>query len=85
MNGATGMTYETDGGGWKGIRWRRDDETIVTLRSGIAKHFVASMTTLATGARNRAARLNDYYEFKRSAIEEGRTEKMKRIVIRAGS
>ncbi len=84
LNGATGMTYETDGGGWKGIRWRRDDETIVTLRSGIAKHFVASMTTLATGARNRAARLNDFYEFRRSAIEEGRTEKMKRIVLVPG-
>jgi hypothetical protein len=84
LNGATGMTYETDGGGFKGINWKRDDDTIVTLRSGIAKHFIASMTTLETAARNRAARLADYYAFRRSAIEEGRTEKMKRIVILAG-
>lgn len=84
LNGATGMTYETDSGGFKGINWRREDDTIVTFRSGIAKHFVASMTTLDTAARNREARLKDYYEFKRSAIEEGRTEKMKRIVIVAG-
>lgn len=84
LNGATGMTYETDGGGFKGINWRRDDDTIVTLRSAIAKHYVASMTTLETAARSREARLRDYYEFKRSAIEEGRTEKMKRIVLLPG-
>ena len=46
LNGAIGMTYETDGGGFKGLRWTRDDGTIVTLRSAIAKHFVASMATL---------------------------------------
>jgi hypothetical protein len=84
LNGATGMTYETDGGGFKGINWRRDDDTIVTLRSGIAKHFVASMTTLSVAARNREARLGDYYRFKQTAIEEGRTETMKRIVLVPG-
>ena len=81
LNGATGMTYETDGGGFKGRRWTRDDGTIVTLRSAIAKHFVASMTTLETASRNRVARLQDYAEFRRKAMEESRTERMKRIVI----
>ncbi|MDX6694023.1 MAG: hypothetical protein QOF02_1626 [Blastocatellia bacterium] len=84
LNGATGMTYETDGGGFKGINWKRDDDTIVTLRSGIAKHFVASLTTLETAARNRSERLLDYYEFKRRAIEEGRSERMKRVVLLPG-
>jgi hypothetical protein len=84
LNGATGMTYETDGGGWKGLRWKRDDDTLVTLRSGIAKHFVASLTTLATAASNREARLKDFYEFKRSAIEEGRTGRVRRFVILPG-
>lgn len=81
LNGATGMTYETDGGGFKGRRWTRDDGTIVTLRSAIAKHFVASMTTLDTASRNRAARLQDYAEFRRKAMDESRTDRMKRIVI----
>jgi Zinc carboxypeptidase len=85
LNGATGMTYETDGGGTKGLRWKRDDDTIVTLRSGVAKHFVASMTTLEVATRNRAARLKDYYAFRQSAVEEGRTELMKRIVLLPGS
>ncbi len=81
LNGATGMTYETDGGGFKGRKWTRDDGTIVTLRSAIAKHYVASMTTLDTAARNRVARMQDYAEFRRKAMDEARTEKMKRIVI----
>jgi hypothetical protein len=81
LNGATGMTYETDGGGFKGLRWTRDDGTIVTLRSAIAKHYVASMTTLETAARNRAARLQDFYDFRRQAMEDARRERMKKIVI----
>lgn len=84
LNGATGMTYETDGGGFKGLRWKRDDDTIVTLRSGIAKHYVASLTTLETAARNREARLRDYYEFKRSGIQEAHSGDIKRIVLIPG-
>jgi Zinc carboxypeptidase len=80
LNGAIGMTYETDGGGFKGLRWTRDDGTIVTLRSAIAKHFVASMTTLETLAANRAARLQDFYDFRKSALDSN-TDKLKRIVI----
>jgi hypothetical protein len=85
LNGATGMTYETDSGGSKGYRWKRDDDTIVTLRSGIAKHFIASMTTLETAATNRASRLSDYYDFRRDAVEEGRRGAVKRFVILPGS
>ncbi|MGH9944997.1 MAG: M14 family zinc carboxypeptidase, partial [Pyrinomonadaceae bacterium] len=85
LNGATGMTFETDAGGPRGYNWRRDDDTIITFRTGIAKHFVASLTVLETAAQNRAARLGDYYEFKRSALEEGRTEPLKRFVIVPGN
>jgi len=81
LNGAIGMTYETDGGGFKGLRWTRDDGTIATLRSAIAKHYVASMTTLETLSKNRASRLQDFYDFRRTAIEETGRERLKRIVI----
>jgi hypothetical protein len=80
LNGAIGMTYETDGGGFKGLRWTRDDGTIVTLRSAIAKHFVASMTTLETLAANKQARLQDFYDFRKGALE-ARNERLQRIVI----
>ncbi|MGC2239042.1 MAG: M14 family zinc carboxypeptidase [Pyrinomonadaceae bacterium] len=80
LNGAIGMTYETDGGGFKGLRWTRDDGTIVTLRSALAKHYVASMTTLEVLSKNKNQRLQDYYDFRRSAVE-ARNEKLQRIVI----
>lgn len=81
LNGAIGMTYETDGGGFKGLRWTRDDGTIVTFRSSIAKHFVASMTTLGQTAANREARLRDFYEFRSRAMAEASKSAMKRVVI----
>ncbi|HEX8286917.1 MAG TPA: M14 family zinc carboxypeptidase [Pyrinomonadaceae bacterium] len=81
LNGAIGMTYETDGGGFKGLRWTRDDGSIVTLRSAIAKHYVASMTTLETIAKNKTQRLQDFYDFRRNALAEANNERVKRIVI----
>jgi hypothetical protein len=32
LMGATGMTYETDGGGWKGLLWRREDGSLLSFR-----------------------------------------------------
>jgi hypothetical protein len=84
LNGAIGMTYETDGGGFKGIRWTRDDGSIVTLRSAIAKHFVASMTTLEQTARNKVERLKDFYEFRAKAMSDASASRMKRVVIVPG-
>ncbi len=81
LNGAIAMTYETDGGGTKGLNWTRDDGTIATLRSSIAKHYVASLTTLETTASNRSQRLKDYYDFRVKALAEHARADMKRIII----
>ncbi len=70
LHGATGMTYETDGGGPLGYRWTRDDGTILTLRDGIAKHVTASIATVITAAANREARLRDYRDFFESSLKE---------------
>jgi len=83
FQGATGMTYETDGG--PSYATRRDDGTISTFRDGIAHHFIASLTTLETAAKNREARLRDYDAFRRSALDEAATDKMKRIVLVPGT
>ncbi len=85
LNGATGMTYETDGGGYKGYAWARDDGTVLTFEDGIAKHFTASLATLRTTAEHREARLNDYYEFFRSGMNEFASGRdWKRFVIVPG-
>src|SRR3989449_4723825 len=83
FQGATGMTYETDGG--PEFRKRRDDGSITTFRDGIAHHFVASLATLETTAKNRQSRLQDYYDFRRSALAEAATDRIKRVVIVPGN
>jgi len=81
LHGATGMTYETDGGGGKGVRWRRGDGTVLTFKDGIAHHFVASLSTIETAAENREARLESYYDYFDSALEEGRDDRMQSVVL----
>ncbi|MBV9644736.1 MAG: hypothetical protein JO334_14325 [Verrucomicrobia bacterium] len=70
LHGATGMTYETDGGGPLGYKWLRSDGTLVTLRAGIAKHVTASLATVAVAAANRQARLRDYRDFFETSLRE---------------
>lgn len=82
LHGAIGMTYETDGGGYKGYRWARDDATVLTFADGIAKHFTASLATLRTTAEHRQDLLRDYHEFFRSGMDEfAAARDWKRIVI----
>ena len=81
LNGATGMTFETDGGGPKGLNWTRDDGTIVTFRSSIAKHYVASLTTLETTAKNKVERIKDFYNFRAKGLADAGAGKLKRVVI----
>jgi len=85
MHGATGMTYEVDGGGRKGLAWRRADDTVITFRQAISHHFTASIATVRTAVENRQARLADFYEFFRSAIEEGRTGPVRSFVFEPGN
>ncbi|MES2123940.1 MAG: M14 family zinc carboxypeptidase [Gemmatimonadota bacterium] len=82
LNGATGMTFETDGG--PRLATRKDDGTVTSFRDGIAHHFVATMATAATLAANRTARLNDYYDFFATALAEP-TGRVRRVVIAPGS
>ncbi len=72
LHGAIGMTYETDGGGGRGLRWRRDDGSVVTFRDGIAHHFVASLATVRTAVENGERLLRDFAGFFRTAVERGR-------------
>lgn len=66
MQGAIGMTYETDGGG--NLALRRDDGTVVTMLDGMRRHFVASLTTIETAVAHREQRLRDALAFARGSI-----------------
>jgi hypothetical protein len=66
LQGAIGMTYETDGGG--NLALRRDDETVVTMLDGMSRHFTASLATLETAVRYREERLRDMAAFARASV-----------------
>ena len=85
LAGAIGMTYETDGGGWRGLLYRRPDGTLLSNRDGIAKHYTTAYATFMTTAANKDARLKDYLAFRQRAITEGRTLAMKRVVLVPGT
>lgn len=83
LTGAMGTTYETDGG--PALLKRRDDGTLLSLRDGIAKHYVASIATFETSARHAREMVRDYAAFRQRAVHEGRTGTMKRVVFVPGS
>lgn len=81
--GATGMTFESDGGPELAIR--KSDGSVTTFREGIAHHVVASLATLRTLAAGRTARLLDYHDFFASALTEPSRRPFRRVVVEAGS
>jgi hypothetical protein len=80
--GATGMTFETDGGPELAIR--KSDGSITTFREGIAHHVVASFATLEALAANRTARLRDYRAFHASALTAPASRAFRRVMIAPG-
>ena len=85
LTGAIGMTYETDGGGHRGIVIRRADGSLLSFRDGIAKHYVTALATIQATAERRRERVADYLAFRQGAINAGRTGTMKRVVFLPGS
>lgn len=84
LNGSVGLTFETDGGGGKGLAWEREDGTILTLRDGVLHHHTGTMAVLKVTAENKDQRLRDFYQYKKTAIDEGRKEAMKQVVLLPG-
>lgn len=84
LNGAIGMTFETDGGGSQGLQLERADGTRSSLRGAIAKHYSGSMAVLTATANDRETLLRDFYNFRKSGMEEGRQGSARQYVLLEG-
>jgi hypothetical protein len=84
LNGATGMTFETDGGGSQGLRLERADKTHSSLRGGAAKHFTGSYAVLRATAENKEQRLLDFYYFRKTGMEDGARGPVRQYVLAPG-
>jgi hypothetical protein len=85
LKGGIGFTFETNAGGYTGLQVERDDETVVTLRDGIDKHVEGGLAVLLTTAARREEKLRDYWRFRKTALEEGRTGPVRAYVIAPGT
>jgi hypothetical protein len=85
FKGAIGFTFETNAGGYTGLQMERDDETIVTLRDGVDRHVEGGLAVLLTTAAHREKKLRDYWRYRKTALEEGRTGPTRAYVVAPGS
>ncbi len=79
LTGAIGMTHETDGG--KTIAKERSDGSVVTLRRGAEKHFVAAMAVIRSASKNAKSLVESYSEFKQRAVSGAFAGKFQRVVV----
>ncbi|HLF15039.1 MAG TPA: M14 metallopeptidase family protein, partial [Bacteroidota bacterium] len=82
LHGAIGMTYEQ--AGQSGVKIKRRDEEILTLRERLEHHSATSIATLKTTADNREKRLKDFHRFFADAIAEGRNGPVKSFLVPPG-
>lgn len=83
FHGSIGMTYEQ--ASVRGLLAKKDDETIIHYRDSIQHHFIASLSTIENVTKNREALLRHFYEYRRSAVEEGKNETIKEYIVTPGS
>ncbi len=82
FHGSIGMTYEQ--ASVRGLVAKRDDETTMHYRDSVHHHFIASISTIENTAKNRESLLRHFYDYRRSAIDEGRNETVKEYIITPG-
>ena len=83
FQGAIGMTYEQASA--RGLVWKRTDGDTLTYRDGIVHHFTAAITTTITAAKNRERLVREFYDYRRTAVEEGEKSTTREYVIVPGS
>ncbi|MGF1545378.1 MAG: M14 family zinc carboxypeptidase [Parvularculaceae bacterium] len=81
FTGAIPMVYEQSSA--RGLRAERTNGSRYAYLDTVMRHFVASMATLETTADNRESLLRRYYEFAKTAVEEGKSEKTRSFIIPA--
>ncbi len=79
--GGIAMTYEQASP--RGLAVRRANGSLLTYREAVRHHFVSSVATAETVAVNRQKLLEDFYDYRRSAIAEGSRGDLRSFIIPA--
>jgi hypothetical protein len=78
--GAIGMTYEEASA--RGLVMRRYDNSPLFYRDTVRRHFITSLSTLQTAAEHHDELMMNFYRYRASAIEEGRTEAVRAYLLK---
>lgn len=85
FNGAIAFTFESGGGGWKGIRLRTRHGHITTFREGVLKNLLGDDVVVQVTADARREKLAGYLEYRRSALREAAAHPVKGYALSAGN
>jgi len=77
--GGVSMTYEN--ASVRGLKAMRSDETLYEYNVSVQKHFIASVATCETAARDRQRLLDSFYAYRQSALDEGAKEPIKEYIL----
>jgi hypothetical protein len=77
--GAIAATYEN--ASVRGLVYRRADDSLYTYRDSVRKHFISSIATAETSAQYRVKLEEQFYAYRKTAIEEGQKEPVKEYVL----
>ncbi len=77
--GGLAMTYEN--GSTRGLVVRKSDETLVTFRETVRRHFVSSIATCEVSAQNREKLLDNFWRYHVTGIEEGSNEPVREYIL----
>ena len=79
--GASASTYEVSSA--RGEVFKKKTGEILTYKNTVQRHFIASISTAEGVANNHTKLLNDYYNYQKGAIKEGKNNKKSRVFILA--
>ena len=77
--GSVAMTYENASA--RGLIYQRQDETTFTFQQSVQKHFIASVSTCETASANREKLLANFWNYRKTAIEEGQKEPVREYIL----
>lgn len=77
--GGMGMTYEN--ASVRGLIVRKQDDTLYDFQDSVRRHFVASIATCETASQNRQKLLENFWNYTRSAVDEGTKEAVKEYIL----
>ena len=77
--GAIAMTFEN--GSTRGLLVKKSNESTITYRETVRRHFVSSLSTAETSSTHHDELLNNFYQYGKTAVAEGTAGPVREYVL----